>query len=187
MAKRNEISSCVLKNNALSRALCEDEKKDGTMEISGTILLINWPFEEPTKVHATICVDQENWEMLQTIHQAKKEFIDVFGENEALLDALTRVDECVFTIAAQAYLSTPQISTRNLSAVADKLSSIIANDLPSIVVGAEADRVKRTHQLSLAPLFFSVYIAAVCHYALNSVSYKLRIEDFKIQIRRLLN
>ena len=114
MAKRNEISSCVLKNNALSRALCEDEKKDGAMEISGTILLINWPFEEPTKVHATICVDQENWEMLQTIHQAKKEFIDVFGENEALLDALTRVDECVFTIAAQACLSTPQISTRKL-------------------------------------------------------------------------
>ena len=54
-AKRKEISSCVLKNNALNRAPCEDEEEDGVMTDPEFDDIYSSMIEQPINMH-TIAV-----------------------------------------------------------------------------------------------------------------------------------
>jgi len=162
-----------------------------TGECRGNILILDNPVESPTATPVTIHVDQENWEMLETIADAQKELVNAFRDTydqprlESLLDTLNSVNGCIFTIAAygrtdrQLSKDNERVSTRNLSAVADRLSNMIVGDLSLLAVHTEAERVKKEHCISIAPLYFFAYVNAVWHYALNSTSYALRVQDFR--------
>ena len=162
-----------------------------TGECRGNILILDNPVESPTATPVTIHVDQENWEMLETIADAQKELVNAFRDTydqprlESLLDTLNSVNGCIFTIAAygrtdrQLSKDNERVSTRNLSAVADRLSNMIVGDFSPLIVHAEGERVKKEHSLSMVPLYFFAYINAVWHYALNSTSCALRAQDFR--------
>ncbi|WP_243812428.1 hypothetical protein LRM48_001740 [Candidatus Nanosynbacter sp. TM7-008] len=161
-----------------------------TGECRGNILILDNPAESPSRRLLTIHVDQENWEMLEAITNFRKELVkafrDAYGyESQRLLDVLNSVDECIITIASygrtdrQLSKDNERVSTRNLSAVADRLSNMIVGDLSLLAVHTEAERVKKEHCISIAPLYFFAYVNAVWHYALNSTSYALRVQDFR--------
>ena len=161
-----------------------------TGECRGNILILGNPAESPSRRLLTIHVDQENWEMLEAITNFRKELVKAFRddygyESQRLLDVLNSVDECIITIAAygrtdrQLSKDNERVSTRNLSAVADRLSNMIVGDLSLLAVHTEAERVKKEHCISIAPLYFFAYVNAVWHYALNSTSYALRVQDFR--------
>ena len=162
-----------------------------TGKCRGNILILDNPVENPTTATVTIHVDQNNWEMMETITDAQKGLVNAFRDTydqprlESLLDTLNSVDECIFTIAAygrtdrQLSKDNERVSTRNLSAVADRLSNMIVGDLSLLAVHTEAERVKKEHRISIAPLYFFAYVNAVWHYALNSTSYALRVQDFR--------
>ena len=161
-----------------------------TGECRGNILILDNPAESPSRRLLTIHVDQENWEMLEAITNFRKELVKAFRddygyESQRLLDVLDSVDECIITIAAygrtdrQLSKDNERVSTRNLSAVADRLSNMIVGDLSLLAVHTEAERVKKEHCISIAPLYFFAYVNAVWHYALNSTSYALRVQDFR--------
>lgn len=161
-----------------------------TGECRGNILILDNPVESPTATPVTIHVDQENWEMLEAITNFRKELVKAFRddygyESQRLLDVLNSVDECIITIAAygrtdrQLSKDNERVSTRNLSAVADRLSNMIVGDLSPLVVHTEAERVKKEHCISMVPLYFFAYANAVWHYALNSTSCALRVQDFR--------
>ena len=160
-----------------------------TGECRGNILILDNPVESPTATPVTIHVDRENWEMLETIADAQKELVkafrDAYGyESQRLLDVLNSVDECIITIASYGRIDidrqdSERVFTRNLSAITDRLSNMIVGDLSLLAVHTEAERVKKEHSISLAPLYFFAYVNAVWHYALNSTSYALRVQDFR--------
>ena len=164
----------------------------------GSVLLLNHPLEMPNRIYTTIHVDHKNWEMMEIIDRAQKRLINVFRDTHgqtrlnSLLDTLNDVDRCVFTIAAygridwQSSEEQEQVSTRNLSAVADRLSNMIVEDLSSLIVCAEDERVNKVRRVSTVPLFFSVYANTVWHYALNSVSYALRTKDSRNTLLRIV-
>ena len=169
-----------------------------TGECRGNILILDNPAESPSRRLLTIRVDQKDWETMEIIDRTQKRLINVFrdihGQTRlnSLLDTLNDVDRCVFTIAAygridwQSSEEQEQVSTRNLSAVADRLSNMIVEDLSSLIVRAEDERVNKVRRVSTVPLFFSVYANAVWHYALNSVSYALRTEDSRNTLLRIV-
>ena len=162
-----------------------------TGECRGNILILDNPVENPTTTAITIHVDQNNWEMMETITDAQKGLVNAFRDTydqprlESLLDTLDSVDECIFTIAAygrtdrQLSKDNERVSTRNLSAVADRLSNMIVGDFSPLIVHAEGERVKKEHSMSMVPLYSFAYVNAVWHYALNSTSYALRVQDFR--------
>ena len=188
----------VLKNNTQPHSR-GDERKEEIMELinsrtgecRGNILILDNPVENPTATPVTIHVDQNNWEMMETITDAQKGLVNAFKDTydqprlKSLLDTLNSVDECIFTIAAygrtdrQLSKDNERVSTRNLSTVADRLSNMIVGDLSLLAVHTEAERVKKEHCISIAPLYFFAYVNAVWHYALNSTSYALRVQDFR--------
>jgi hypothetical protein len=168
-----------------------------TGECRGNILILDNPAESPSRRLLTIRVDQKNWEMLEAITNFRKELVKAFRraygyEAQSLLNALDSIDECVFTIASygridwQSSEEQEQVSTRNLSAVADRLSNMIVEGLSSLIVRAEDERVNKVRRVSTVPLFFSVYANTVWHYALNSVSYALRTEDSRNTLLRIV-
>lgn len=160
-----------------------------TGECRGNILILDNPVENPTATPVTIHVDQENWEMLETITNFRKELVksfrDAYGyEAQSLLDVMNSVDECVLTIASYGRIDidrqdSERVSTRNLSAITDRLSNMIVGDFSPLIVHAEGERVKKEHSISMVPLYSFAYVNAVWHYALNSTSYALRVQDFR--------
>ena len=161
-----------------------------TGECRGNILILGNPAESPSRRLLTIHVDQENWEMLEAITNFRKELVKAFRddygyESQRLLDVLNSVDECIITIAAygrtdrQLSKDNERVSTRNLSAITDRLSNMIVGDFSPLIVHAEGERVKKEHSMSMVPLYSFAYVNAVWHYALNSTSYALRVQDFR--------
>ena len=160
-----------------------------TGECRGNILTLDNPAESPSRRLLTIHVDQENWEMLEAITNFRKELVkafrDAYGyESQRLLDVLNSVDECIITIASYGRIDidrqdSERVSTRNLSAITDRLSNMIVGDFSPLIVHAEGERVKKEHSISMVPLYSFAYANAVWHYALNSTSYALRVQEFR--------
>ena len=160
-----------------------------TGECRGNILILDNPAESPSRRLLTIHVDQENWEMLEVITNFRKELVkafrDAYGyESQRLLDVLNSVDECIITIASYGRIGidrqdSERVSTRNLSAITDRLSNMIVGDFSPLIVHAEGERVKKEHSISMVPLYSFAYANAVWHYALNSTSYALRVQEFR--------
>lgn len=164
------------------------DSRTGTCK--GNILILDNPAESPSRRLLTIHVDQENWEMLEAITNFRKELVKAFRddygyESQRLLDVLNSVDECIITIAAygrtdrQLSKDNERVSTRNLSAITDRLSNMIVGDFSPLIVHAEGKRVKKEHSLSMVPLYSFAYVNAVWHYALNSTSCALRVQVFR--------
>lgn len=160
-----------------------------TGECRGNILILDNPVESPTATPVTIHVDQENWEMLKAITNFRKELVKAFRddygyESQRLLDVLNSVDECIITIASYGRIDidrqdSERVSTRNLSAITDRLSNMIVGDFSPLIVHAEGERVKKEHSLSMVPLYSFAYVNAVWHYSLSSTSYALRVQEFR--------
>ena len=56
---------------------------------------------------------------------------------------------------------------------------MIVGDFSPLIVHAEGERVKKEHSISMVPLYSFAYANAVWHYALNSTSYALRVQEFR--------
>ena len=167
-----------------------------TRECKGNVLIFDNPFEIPASTPVTIRVNQEDWEVMELIDHAREKLINVFSDyyNQTRLDGLIKtlnaIDECVLTIAAYRQSSEAQeqkVSTRNLSAVSDRLNNMIVKDLFTLIVDAELEKSKEEHRLGAAPLLFSTYASAVWHYALSSVSYVVRVQDSRNTLLKMAN
>ena len=163
-----------------------------TRKCKGNILLFDNPFEKPTATPVTIHVNEGDWEMMELIDYAREKLINGFRDDydqtrsDSLIKTLGAIDECVFTIAAygrtdwhSSEAQEQEVSTRNLSAVVDRLSNMIVKDLFPLIVDAEVEKAKEEHRLTVVPLLLSAYANAVWHYALNSTSCALRVQYFR--------
>ena len=171
-----------------------------TGECRGNILLFDNPFEKPTATPVTIHVNEGDWEMMEIIDYAREKLINGFRDDydqtrsDSLIKTLSTIDECVFTIAAygrtdwhSSEAQEQEVSTRNLSAIVDRLSNMIVKDLFPLIVDAEVEKAKEEHRLTVVPLLLSVYTNDVWHYALSSVSYVMRVQDFRNTLFKMAN
>ncbi len=138
--------------------------------------------------------------MMEFIDHAREKLINGFSDDYdqtrlgSLMKTLNAIDECIFTIAAYGRIDRQsseaqeqKVSTRNLSAVADRLNIMIAKDFSPLIVDAELEKAKKEHRLSVVPLLSSVYTNAVWHYVLSSISSALRVQDSRNTLLKIAN